>query len=61
MAILALSVGFIQFNENDLTASVDSINYYKHRLLGLHVISSSFGEMACRGWKDWCFFVRRTV
>jgi len=48
-AMLGFSVGLIPFKQNDLTASVDPIKYYEYRSLGLPVISSSFGEMACRG------------
>lgn len=47
-AMRGFDVGLIPFIKNDLTASVDPIKFYEYRALGLPVISTNFGEMACR-------------
>ncbi|UCA10522.1 hypothetical protein [Aeromonas enteropelogenes] len=40
--------GIIPFKVNELTDSVDPVKYYEYRAYDLPVISTRFGQMACR-------------
>lgn len=55
--MLQFDIGLIPFKLTSLTSSVDPIKYYEYRALGLPVISSAFGEMACRGVDDGVYLI----
>jgi len=47
-AMQDFSIGLIPFKLSEFTHAVDPIKYYEYTALGLPVLSTCFGEMACR-------------